>query len=111
MKKILASLLLIFNFTKAALLSGWDTARIILVPPKKLNSGMTNMSYGELCEPTISVLSAMITLTPGTTLIDIDCQRGEFVLHMLDLDKREETMAIILHDFATPLKILCEDTL
>jgi multisubunit Na+/H+ antiporter MnhE subunit len=106
MKYINALLLLIFNFLKNALLSGWDTARLILRNSALIHSGVTRMSYGDLGDNSASVLSALVTLTPGTTVIDIDLQQKEFVVHMLDLEQRNAVIESIQHDFIAPLQTL-----
>jgi multisubunit Na+/H+ antiporter MnhE subunit len=105
MKKLFALLLLVFNFIKSALLSGWDTARVILRQPN-IEGGLMRMSYGELSPAAASVLGAMITLTPGTTVVKIDLEQREFILHLLDLGQRETALATIQRDFTTPLALL-----
>ena len=39
---------LILNFARDLVLSGWDTARVILRAPGVVNSGTTVMPYGDL---------------------------------------------------------------
>ena len=94
---------LVFNVIKNAVLSGWDTARVITQDPGTVRSGTTRMPYGELDPKTASLLGALISLTPGTTTVAIDLQRREILLHLLDLERREATIAVIQHDFVTPL--------
>jgi multicomponent K+:H+ antiporter subunit E/multicomponent Na+:H+ antiporter subunit E len=105
MKKPFMLALLIFNFIKGVLLSGWDTARMILRQTPAAG-GLTRMTYGQLSPAAASVLGAMVTLTPGTTVVDIDLAQGEFVLHLLDLSQREATLAAIRRDFSVPLASL-----
>ena len=94
---------LAFNFIRDVILSGWDTARVILRDPGILNSGTTRMAYGELNPAYASLLGALISLTPGTTMIAMDLQRREFLLHLLDLRHRDVTIATIQRDFVVPL--------
>ncbi len=94
---------LVFNFIKGAVLSGWDTARVIMQNPSAVHSGLTRISYGELGPKTASLLGALISLTPGTTTVAVDLQRRELLLHLLDMERREATIAVIHHDFVTPL--------
>ena len=103
MKILLAVLMLLVNFMKSVLLSGLDTARIILSDREGKQGGLTRVSYGTLGENTASLLGALITLTPGTTLVEINTEAGELILHMLDLDAREETLKTIQHDFCEHL--------
>lgn len=108
MKLIIAIIMLLINFIKAAFYSGLDTAKIILLQPENVQGGLIAISYGDLNENTASLLGAMITLTPGTTLIDIDCESGMLLLHLLDLGSEAETMNLIERNFCQHLKILNE---
>lgn len=105
MKKLFALVLLVFNFIKSLLLSGWDTARVI-VRQKPVTGGLIRMNYGNLSPVAASVLGALVTLTPGTTAVEIDLERQEFVLHLLDLSQRDSALESIQTDFITPLAIL-----
>lgn len=108
MKIFLAVLMLLVNFFKCAFLSGLDTAKIILFKHDCMISGLAEISYGELNENTASLLGALITLTPGTSLINIDTQSGVLVLHLLDLERKDETLKSIQQDFYEYLKTINE---
>lgn len=97
---------LLFNIIKEIILSSWYTARIILKQPDTVNSGITDFHYGELDPKMASLLAALISLTPGTTTVTIDLQQRNLVLHLLDLDQREETLLMIQRDFVAPLRNL-----
>ena len=106
MRFVMALGTLVLHFAKNVLLSGWDTARVIIRDSDMVNSGTTRMSYGELDLNSASLLGALISLTPGTTMIAMDPRRRELVLHLLDLEQREETIANIQRDFVRPLLTL-----
>ncbi len=106
MRFLYAVMMLFINFIKAAFLSGLDTAKVILFTSGQEQDGLARISYGELSENTASLLGAMITLTPGTTLIDIDTDQRELVLHFLVLESREETVKIIQRDFCHHLQVI-----
>lgn len=106
MNKIFSLLMLIIHFLKAVILSGWETVKIILFKSQTINSGITTLDYGQLNENTVSLLSALITLTPGTSVIEIDTDNQQLILHLLDLDTREKTLAAIENDFSKHLKVL-----
>ena len=106
MKLTFAVIMLFINFLKAVFLSGLDTARVILLATWHEQDGLVRISYGELNENTASLLGAMITLTPGTTLIDIDTKQRELVLHLLVLESRDETVKVIQRDFCHHLKVI-----
>jgi len=105
-KLVFAVMMLTINFFKAAFLSGLDTAKVILFTSGHEQGGLARICYGDLNENTASLLGAMITLTPGTTLIDIDTKQRELVLHLLVIDSREETVSIIQRDFCDHLKVI-----
>lgn len=106
MKKLLALAFLGFNFLKEAIASGWATARIILREGNQLQPGFVRMSYGDLSDSAANFLGALLTLTPGTTTIDIDLERREILLHLLDAEQAETTLASIRRNFMMPVRTL-----
>lgn len=106
MNKLLAVGLLLFNFLKDVLVSGWITAVIILRGGKAVRPGFARMSYGDLGDTAANLLGALITITPGTTTVDIDLERKEFLLHLLDAERAEATLASIERDFLWPIRTL-----
>lgn len=93
---------LALNFLKGVLLSGWSTALLILRNPDT-RAGITRMSYGELDPTGASLVGALVNLTPGASTVAIDLQRREMLLHLLDLERRDETVAAIQRDFINPM--------
>lgn len=106
MNKMLAIGLLFLNLLKEVTVSGWTTASIILCSGKTVRPGFVRMSYGDLDNTAANLLGALITLTPGTTTVDIDLERKEFLLHLLDSDCAEATLASINRDFLLPIRAL-----
>ncbi len=106
MSKLLAAGLLLLNFLKDVLVSGWTTAIIILGGGKTVRSGFARMPYGNLSDTAANLLGALITIIPGTTTVDIDLERREFLLHLLDGERAEATLASIERDFLRPIRIL-----
>lgn len=105
MRRLLALFLLFFNFFKEAVVSGWATARMIL-RNEALQPGFVRMPYGDLGDTAASFLAALVTLTPGTTTVDIDTGRRELLLHLLDASRAESTLAAIRRDFLLPVGML-----
>lgn len=96
---------LVLRFLLHCLVSGLTTSRMILSrrqPP----DGVVRMRYGPISNTGAAVLGAMVTLTPGSTIIDIDQQRREILLHLLDISSREATIASIHQDFEQDLRLL-----
>ena len=106
MKRVIASIVLLLNFIKEMAVSGWVTAGIILGGHRGLHPGLVRMPYGDLDERAATLLAALITLTPGTTTIDIDLQRREFLLHLLDARHPEATFTAIRRNFLVPIHTL-----
>jgi multicomponent K+:H+ antiporter subunit E len=104
MTRFLALLRLLVNLARDALASGWATARIILLCPKTTHAGLARLDYGDLDETAAGFLAAMITLTPGTTAVEIDTEHHVLLLHLLDLDRAEATLAEMRRDLIEPLR-------
>ena len=104
MWRLLASLL------KELVLSGWSTARVILAPRGQVQPGFARLAYGDLGPGAASLLGVLVTLTPGTTSLDIDTERHEMLLHLLDSRQTEATLAAIERDFVRPLRALLGET-
>lgn len=101
-----AMLLLLANFMKELLLSGWSTARVILMPRGQVQPGFALLDYGDLEQGAASLLAMLATLTPGTTSLEIDTERHEIRLHLIDASQTEATLAAIERDFVAPLRVL-----
>lgn len=99
MKMLLAFVWLSVNFIKSAILSGVDTAKLILLMPKNLQSGLCTMPYQNLDGYPLVALGMMITLTPGTTLIDIDEDNQMLTLHLLDLNDEDAVIKQIQTEY------------
>ena len=95
-----------FNFVKDLFVSGWVTARIILRRGPLPQPGFVRLTYGELPAGAASFLGALVSLTPGTTTVDIDLERGELLLHLLDAEQADTTLAAIRSDFLHPIRTL-----
>ncbi len=101
-----AMLRLLVSLLKELVLSGWSTARVILRPRRQVRPGFTRLDYGDLGPGAASLLGVLVTLTPGTTSLDIDTEQHEILLHLLDASQTEATLAAIQRDFVMPLRVL-----
>lgn len=106
MTRMRAMLLLLTNFLKELILSGWGTARVILAPRGRMQPGFARLDYGDLGPDAASLLAVLVSLTPGTTSLEIDTERHEIRLHLLDASQAEATLAAIQRNFVTPLRVL-----
>ncbi len=106
MNRLSALIRLVFNFVKEAIVSGGITVLIILRGSKALQPGLVRMPYGDLGETAADFLAALVSLTPGTTTVDIDPERRELLLHLLDVTRAEQTLNSIRRDFLLPVRTL-----
>lgn len=106
MSKLRAFALLVLRFLIEAALSGLTTARLILVGGRELQPGFARMSYAGLSETGAVVLGVLVTLTPGTTTVDIDPVRRELLLHLLDATQAEDAIAAIRRAFEPRVRVL-----
>ena len=103
MSRLLTAAGLLLRFIGQVLVSGFDTAWQILRPDKRPVPRYVRMGYGPMTPRGAAVLGSMITLTPGTTTLDIDPERRELLLHMLDGSDPEAAIAGIRRHFEAPL--------
>lgn len=100
---------LLLHFVTHCLLSGLSTARIILQrrsPP----AGFVRLHFAPMSATGAAVLGALVTLTPGSSTIDIDMQRREILLHLLDSRGSKARMASIRRDFERDVALLFPET-
>jgi multisubunit Na+/H+ antiporter MnhE subunit len=94
------------RFLWQVVLSGASTAWQIVRPGRRPQPALARMRFSGLDETGAALLGCMVTLTPGTTTIDIDMQRGEILLHMLDGSDPAAVVAGIHRQFETRLQQL-----
>jgi len=102
MKKLLTALVLVLRFPVEVVKSGWATMWLILAGGG-LRPGFARISYESASETGAVLLGLLITLTPGTTTLDIDPQRRGRLLHLLDTRDVEGALAAIRRDFVRPI--------
>lgn len=96
--------ILLFRFLLQVVPSGVATAWLIVRPHKRPVPGLVRMSYSNLNDLGVSIMGCMISLTPGTTTIDIDPERKELLLHLLDITDAYEKVEGIRKEFEKPLQ-------
>ena len=89
---------LLLHFVGHCVLAGLATARIILrrTPPP---AGLVRMRFAPMSPAGAAVLGAMVTLSPGTTVIDIDLEQREMLLHLLDTQDAAASLNVVRRDF------------
>ncbi len=104
--KILIALSLLLRFLLEVVKSGLTTAWLIVRPGVRPTPGLVRMRYTGLSDTGVSLLGCMMNLTPGTTVIDIDNQRHELLVHLLNTREPAATISRIRRSFEAPLQRL-----
>jgi multisubunit Na+/H+ antiporter MnhE subunit len=86
--------------------SGVTTAWLIVRPGARPTPALVRMTFSDLNETGAALLGCMMTLTPGTTTVDIDMARSEMLVHLLDGADPEAALASAHEDFERPLREL-----
>lgn len=113
MNKPWAALLLLLRFLRALVVSGVQTVGVILrastgqrrAPP----TAFLRVRYAPMSAQGAALLGCMVSLTPGTTTLDIDEERRELLLHVLDASDTDALLAGIRRDFEPGLIALFGD--
>lgn len=94
-----AAMALLARFVWQVMMSGVDTARIVLRRGPPPVAGLIRIRFAPMSEQGAALLACLVTLTPGTTVLDIDMARREMLLHLLDLSGSEAARATIRAEF------------
>lgn len=97
--RLAATLVLALRFIGQVVVSGVATARLVLAGTTGVNPGLVRFACAPMSERGLALLGALVTLTPGTTVIDIDPRRRELLLHVLDRAGAEAAFASVRRDF------------
>lgn len=93
MRRLIAAVLLLFRFLGAVVVAGFTTVATIAGTGLGLRqmpaSGFIRFRFAPMSEQGAALLGAMVSLTPGTTVIDIDMEAREMAVHMLDLSQAD----------------------
>lgn len=107
MHKLVAAIVLPLRFGWALVTAGAQTLGAIVrqglsigTPPP---ASFVRIGFAPMSAQGAALLGCMVSLTPGTTVIDIDLRRREMVLHMLDARQTEAAVATLRRDFEPPL--------
>ncbi len=110
MRRSVALLILMLRFGRAVLVSGVETIAVILktgwpgaAPPPV---ALVRVRFAPLSARGAALLGSMVSLTPGTTTIDIDMERYELLLHVLDASDTDAIVDGIRREFEPGLRIL-----
>jgi multisubunit Na+/H+ antiporter MnhE subunit len=101
-----AAATLLVRFAWQVLVAGATTAWIIARPGLRTSPGLVRMRFSDLSPTGAAFLASLVTLTPGTTAVDIDMDEHRLLLHLLDSRNPERTVARIRGEFECYLAVL-----
>jgi multisubunit Na+/H+ antiporter MnhE subunit len=110
MTRVFAATSLLLRFLRAMVVSGLLTVAVILRtgrpggPPPP--SALLRVRFAPMSAQGAALLGAMVSLTPGTTTIDIDMENRELLLHVLDASDTDAVVEGIRREFEPSLRIL-----
>jgi multicomponent K+:H+ antiporter subunit E/multicomponent Na+:H+ antiporter subunit E len=109
--RLVAAVVLLLRFLLAVVVSGLQTVRVILWVSggreRRPRVVYLRMGFAPMNEAGASILGSMISLTPGTTVIDVDMERREMLLHVLDAPDTTALVAGIRRNFERYLVVVC----
>ncbi len=101
--KVWALFALLMRFLKAVVVSGLQTVQVIFATAPggaPARSGtFVRVRFAPMNATGAAILGCMVTLTPGTTTLDIDMDLHELLLHVLDETALQEMVDGIRTDF------------
>lgn len=106
MHRLKAGVLLFADFLWHVVTAGATTAWWILRPGRRVTPAVIALSYSGLSDTGAVLYACLLSLTPGTTTIDLDVQAGRLVLHVLDGGNASQVTASVRQRFERPLQTL-----
>ena len=93
-------------FLGQVVIGGLSTAWTILRPGVRPQPTVLRLGYEGLSPIGAALLACLVTLTPGTTAIDLDLERRELLLHLLDGREAREAGEHIRRRFERRLRVV-----
>jgi multicomponent K+:H+ antiporter subunit E/multicomponent Na+:H+ antiporter subunit E len=93
-------------FVGQVVVAGVSTAWSILRPGVRPQPALLRIGYEGLSPFGAAMLACLVTLTPGTTAIDLDLEGRELLLHVLDGDDARTAAEQIHRRFERRLRVV-----
>jgi multisubunit Na+/H+ antiporter MnhE subunit len=104
LRRSLAFFRWLWAFTRAFVASQIRVAQNILLPSRyPVSPGFLYFPIEDLSDLEILVLSHTISLTPGTTSVEVERESGRLLIHALEADHPEEVISSIQNQLLEPL--------
>lgn len=104
--RVLAGIVLFSRFLSAVVVSGLSVLVLIIAPSRGGHARLARIPFHVQSPGGASLLGALVTLTPGTTVLEIDLQRMHMLIHVLDGRDLDSVQASIHRDFERWILIL-----
>ncbi|WP_078544267.1 Na+/H+ antiporter subunit E [Litchfieldia alkalitelluris] len=101
---VIAAIKLLLLFIKELILSNIAILKIILSPKLDIKPGIFALPTELTKDWEITMLANLITLTPGTLVIDISDDRKTLYIHAMDLKDVEDSIESIKQTFEKAIK-------
>lgn len=107
MKRVAAAVVLAVSFVWQLVVSGLATVRIILAPCVPAQPVLMRYEFAPLSEAGAALLASLVTLTPGSTVVDIDMASRSLLVHLLDGRDQAGAAEGIRRHFERHVRVLC----
>ncbi len=84
-RRLIATIPLLWAVLREIVIGTWRVARIILAPRPTNLPGMLTLPFGDRSRGGVVISALMISLSPGSSLIVIDWERREMLLHLIHI--------------------------
>jgi len=98
-RKVWAAVKLLALFFRELLLSNLAVAKAILSPRLAIRPGIVEIETDLRSDWEITLLSFLITLTPGTVTLEVAPKQDKIYVHALDIEDADELRAQIKQSF------------
>lgn len=102
--RVYAVLVLVLIFFKELILSSFSVARQILSPKLNIRPGIFEMETTLEKEWEVTLLSLLITLTPGTLVVEVAPDNRSLFIHAMDLQSVEAAEKEIRNSFEKAIR-------
>jgi multisubunit Na+/H+ antiporter MnhE subunit len=106
MKRIVAGILIVWRLFAAIVRSGWQISWRILRPTPGIAPGFVAYRFQPMAPAATTLLACLISLTPGTTAVDVDVAAGQIRLHLLNASASEAALQEIRSLFEAAVRTL-----
>ena len=106
-RRVAAAGVLAVSFVWQLVLSGLATVRIILAPRAAAQPVLMRYEFAPMSEAGAALLASLVTLTPGSTVVDIDMETRCLLVHLLDGRDQAGAAEGIRRHFERHVRVLC----